>query len=63
MNDLTAAILAISILGGLYYFWMRCQMFSVSKTLLLLGILMWPVGAIVGIFWAIQDFFKFRVGK
>lgn len=60
MNDLTAAVFAISIVGGLYYFWFKCQIFAVSKLTLLIGILMWPVGALVGIYWAIKDYFLFR---
>ena len=60
MNDLTLAIFAISIVGGLYYFWFKCQIFAVSKLVLLMGVLMWPVGAVVGIYWAIKDFFLFR---
>jgi hypothetical protein len=63
MSDLTTAFIAISIVGGLYYFWMRCRMFAVSKLLLVMGILIWPLGAIIGIFWGIQDFIKFRANK
>jgi len=60
MNEISIAIFAISILGGLYYFWFKCQMFAVSKLLLLIGILAWPIGAVVGIYWVIQDFFAYR---
>ena len=60
MNDLTIAIICISIVSGLYYFWHKCQMFAVSKFALLIGILIWPIGVIIGIYWAIKDFFLFR---
>ena len=60
MNDLTAAIFCISILGGLYYFWYKCQIFAVDRFTFIMGILMWPIGALVGIYWAIKDFFLFR---
>ena len=60
MNDLTIAIICISIVGGLYYFWHKCQMFAVSKFALLIGILIWPIGVIIGIYWGIKDFFLFR---
>ena len=35
-------------------------MFAVSKFALLIGILIWPIGVIIGIYWAIKDFFLFR---
>jgi len=60
MNNFYFAIFALSFLGGLVYFWYKCQMFAVSKFALLMGILIMPVGAIVGIYWAIKDFFLFR---
>jgi hypothetical protein len=63
MNDLTTAIIAISVVGGLYYFWFKCQIFAVSKILFFTGVLMWPVGALIGIFWAMRDFYKFRTDK
>ena len=60
MNDFYFAIFAMSFLGGLIYFWYKCQMFAVSKLALVIGLLITPVGAIVGIYWAIKDFFLFR---
>ena len=60
MNDLYFAIFALSFLGGLAYFWYKCQMFAVSKFVLLMGVLISPVGALVGIYWVIKDFFLFR---
>jgi len=60
MNDLTAAIFGISIVGGLYYFWYKCQIIAVDRFTFFMGILMWPIGALVGIYWAIKDFFLFR---
>ena len=60
MNNFYFAIFALSFLGGHVYFWYKCQMFAVSKFALLMGILIMPVGAIVGIYWAIKDFFLFR---
>jgi len=35
-------------------------MFAVSKFVLLMGVLISPVGALVGIYWVIKDFFLFR---
>jgi hypothetical protein len=63
MSEISIAFMVISILGGLYYFWVHCQMFAVSKLLLVMGILIWPLGAVIGIFWGIQDFIKFRANK
>jgi hypothetical protein len=60
MEDLKTAIFAMGIVGGLYYFWFKCRLFAVSKVLLVIGILIWPFGAIVGIYWAIKDYFLFR---
>ena len=60
MNDLYFAIFGMSFLGGLYYFWYKCQMFAVSKLAFVIGLLITPVGAFVGIYWAIKDFFLFR---
>jgi hypothetical protein len=60
MNDLITAIFAISIVGGLYYFWYKCRIFAVSKLLILFGIFLWPVSSVVGIYWAIKDYFYFR---
>ncbi len=60
MNDLYIAIFGLSFLGGLVYFWYKCQMFAVSKFVLLMGVLISPVGALVGIYWVIKDFFLFR---
>jgi hypothetical protein len=60
MNDLIAAIFCISILGGLYYFWHKCHFFAVDRFTFVMGLLMWPIGALVGIYWAIKDFLLFR---
>ena len=60
MNDFYFAIIALSFLGGIAYFWYKCQMFAVSKFVLLMGVLISPVGALVGIYWVIKDFFQFR---
>ena len=60
MNDFYFAIIALSFLGGLVYFWYKCQMFAVNKFVLLMGVLISPVGALVGIYWVIKDFFQFR---
>ena len=60
MNDFYFAIIALSFLGGIAYFWYKCQMFAVSKFVLLMGVLISPVGALVGIYWLIKDFFLFR---
>ena len=60
MNDLYIAIFGLSFLGGLVYFWYKCQMFAVNKFVLLMGVLISPVGALVGIYWLIKDFFLFR---
>ena len=35
-------------------------MFAVSKFVLLMGVLISPIGALVGIYWLIKDFFLFR---
>jgi hypothetical protein len=60
MNDFYFAVFAMLFLGGVVYFWYKCQMFAVSKLVLLIGLLVTPVGACVGIFWAVKDFFLFR---
>jgi len=60
MADLIAAVIAIFFVAGLYYFWYKCQIFAVSKLVLLLGFLISPVAAIVGFYWAIKDFFLYR---
>ena len=60
MNDFYFAIFALSFLGGIAYFWYKCQMFAVSKFVLLMGVLISPIGALVGIYWLIKDFFLFR---
>lgn len=60
MKELIVVILSGLMIGGLYYFWHRCQIFAVSKLTILMGILIWPIGMIVGIYWAIKDFIQFR---
>jgi hypothetical protein len=60
MNDFTAAIFCISIVGGLYYFWYKCKIYAVDRFTFFMGILMWPIGALVGIYWAIKDLFLFH---
>ena len=60
MNDFYFAIFGLSFLGGIAYFWYKCQMFAVSKFVLLMGLLITPIGALVGIYWLIKDFFLFR---
>lgn len=60
MNDFYFAIFGLSFLGGIAYFWYKCQMFAVSKFVLLMGVLISPIGALVGIYWLIKDFFLFR---
>ena len=60
MNDFYFTIFGLSFLGGIAYFWYKCQMFAVSKFVLLMGLLITPIGALVGIYWLIKDFFLFR---
>ena len=61
MIDLYFALFLLMFCGGLTYFWQKCQMFAVSKFALLMGVLMWPFGAVViGIYWVLKDFFLFR---
>jgi hypothetical protein len=60
MADVAIATIAMVFLIGLFYFWYKCKMFAVSLTLLLLGTFITPVGAEIGIYWAIKDFYIFR---
>ena len=60
MGDLTAAFFALFLICGLYYFWYKCQIFAVSKFALLMGFLISPLGAVIGLYWAIKDFFLYR---
>lgn len=61
MEEIIIGVFAFTFLGGLYYFWYKSQMFAVSRLLFFTGILISPVGAIIGFYWAIQDFFIFRI--
>jgi hypothetical protein len=60
MNNFAGIVLLLIIIGGLYYFWYKCQMFAVSKVTLIMGFLFWPVGVIAGIYWVIKDIYVFR---
>ena len=60
MNNFVGIVLLLLIIGGLYYFWYKCQMFAVSKVSLIMGFLFWPVGVITGIYWVIKDIYVFR---
>lgn len=59
MTEVTGAIFLLFMIGGLYYFWYKCQMFLVSKIALISGLLLWPAGMVIGIYWAIKDIFLF----
>jgi hypothetical protein len=63
MEELIIGIVALTFLGGLIYFWYKSQMFAVSKLLFFLGILVAPIGAVIGIVWALQDLVIFRTIK
>ena len=60
MNDLYFAIVMLIVIGGLYYFWFKCQIFAVNKSVLLMGLLITPVAVVVGVYWAIKDLILFR---
>jgi hypothetical protein len=57
MDEIIIGILAFSFLGGLAYFGYKSQMFAVSRFLFFTGILVFPIGAMIGLYWAVQDFF------
>jgi hypothetical protein len=61
MDEIIIGIFALTFLGGLYYFGYKSQMFAVSRFLFFTGLLIFPIGAIIGLYWAIQDFFIFRI--
>ena len=61
MDEIIIGILAFSFLGGLAYFGYKSQMFAVSRFLFFAGLLVFPIGAIIGLYWAVQDFFIFRI--
>ena len=61
MYEIITGIFAFAFLGGLYYFGYKSQMFAVSRFLFFTGLLIFPIGAIIGLYWAIQDFFIFRI--
>jgi hypothetical protein len=60
MNDIIAATTGLLIASGLYYFWLKCRIFAVSRFSFFMGLLIWPIGAIIGVYWAISDFLIFR---
>jgi len=60
MNDLYFAIVMFIFIGGLYYFSHKCMVSAVSRVQFFVGMLVFPIGAAIGIYWAIKDFFLFR---
>ena len=61
MDEIIIGILAFSFLGGISYFGYKSQMFAVSRFLFFTGLLVFPIGAFIGLYWAVQDFFIFRI--
>ena len=60
MDDLYFAIVMLIFIGGLYYFSHKCMMSAVDRVHFFVGMLVFPIGAAIGIYWAIKDFFLFR---
>ena len=54
-------ILVSLVLAGLLYFWQKASVHGVSFIAMIFAFLFWPVGATVGLYWAVKDlYFHYR---
>ena len=45
------------VLAGLLYFWQKASVHGVSFIAMIFAFLFWPVGATVGLYWAVKDLY------
>jgi hypothetical protein len=55
MNTFFSLIAILSLFGGIFYFAWKSDDMGVSWSFMLLGIFFFPIGAIVGFYWVLND--------
>jgi len=50
-------ILVSLVLGGLLYFWQKASVHGVSSITMILAFIFFPVGVIIGLYWAFSDLY------
>uniref|UniRef100_UPI0040478751 hypothetical protein n=1 Tax=Polynucleobacter sp. TaxID=2029855 RepID=UPI0040478751 len=63
MNNLSAAITALLILGGLLYFYQKAITHGLSWGSIIISYIFWPVAVIRGLYWTFKDFYFFYKPK
>ena len=66
-QQLMKAIASLALLGivfgGLIYYWIKARVMGIYWVYIMLAILAWPLGALVGIYWALDDLSVYYRGK
>lgn len=63
MNTLFSLVLIAISIGGLIYYWWKARLTGVYWFYILFVTLFWPIGSIIGIYWALEDLHMFYRGK
>jgi hypothetical protein len=63
MNIFFSTVLLALVLGGLLYYWQKARLLGVHWLYMVLAFLCWPIGALIGAYWAISDFYFYYRGK
>jgi len=56
-------LIVFIILAGLFYFWQRARVVGLHWIYIVLAYILWPIGTLVGLYWAITDFYFYYRGK
>ena len=56
-------IIPIFIIASLFYFWQRSRVHGLHWIYVVFAYIFWPIGALVGAYWAISDLCFYYRGK
>jgi hypothetical protein len=63
MNTFLSLVLIGIVFGGLIYYWVKARVMGIYWVYVVFVILAWPIGALVGIYWALEDLSVYYRGK
>ena len=63
MNTFLSLVLIGIIFGGLIYYWVKARVIGIYWVYIVFVILAWPIGALVGIYWALEDLSVYYRGE
>jgi len=63
MNTFLSLVLIGIVFGGLIYYWVKARVMGIYWVYIVFVILAWPIGALIGIYWALEDLSVYYRGK